>query len=187
MMNEQQLVRLSKLLSYHLRHHPDAIGLSLDPGGWVAVEELLAALAGAGKAISRDELDEVVARNSKRRFEFDEGGTRIRASQGHSVEVDLQLTPVEPPPVLFHGTGAQSVAAILREGLNKMRRHHVHLSADEATALAVGSRHGRPAVLLVDAAAMHGAGHSFYRSANGVWLVDEVPPQFLRPQDSGAR
>lgn len=178
-LNDDRLIRISKRLSYHLRHHPDELGLTLEPGGWVPVDELLAALARKGMAISRAELEEVVARNNKRRFAFDETGERIRANQGHSVEVDLGLEPVEPPAELYHGTGERAVAAILREGLRKMRRHHVHLSADQETARAVGARHGRPVVLIVDAAAMHKAGHRFYRSANGVWLVDEVPATFL--------
>lgn len=144
MMTEPQLTRISKILSYHLRHRPDALGLTLGPGGWVAVDTLLAALAQNGKPVTRAELDEVVARNPKQRFAFDESGTRIRASQGHSVAVDLELAPVEPPAVLYHGTDVRAVASILREGLRKQQRHHVHLSSDVATALAVGTRHGRP-------------------------------------------
>lgn len=178
-MHEDTLRRISKTLSYHLRHRPDELGLTLGPGGWVPVADLLAALAARGKAITHAELAEVVARNNKQRFAFDAGGTMIRASQGHSVEVDLELEPVTPPETLYHGTSAGLVATILREGLRKMRRHHVHLSADVATAQNVGARHGPPAVLLVDAAAMHAAGHSFYRSANGVWLADAVPPEYL--------
>ena len=178
-LNDEHLIWISKTLSYYLRHRPDELGLSLGPGGWVAVDELLAALARKGKAISRAELEEVVARNTKRRFAFDAAGERIRASQGHSVDVDLELEPVEPPAVLYHGTGQRTAAAIVREGLRKMRRHHVHLSAEPETARAVGARHGRPVVFIVDAAAMHAAGHQFYRSANGVWLVDEVPAAFL--------
>jgi putative RNA 2'-phosphotransferase len=180
MMTEPQLTRISKTLSYHLRHRPDALGLTLGPGGWVEVDTLLAALARHGKPVTRAELDEVVARNPKQRFAFDETGTRIRASQGHSVAVDLELAPVEPPAVLYHGTGERAVESILRVGLRKQQRHHVHLSADVATAQAVGARHGRPVVLQVDAAAMRAAGHIFYRSANGVWLVDAVPPVFLQ-------
>jgi putative RNA 2'-phosphotransferase len=125
-------------------------------------------------------LDEVVARNNKRRFSFDPTGTLIRANQGHSVAVDLQLEPVEPPAVLYHGTGHGAVEPIRREGLRKMARHHVHLSSDRETARAVGARHGRPVVFMVNAAAMRSAGHLFYRSDNGVWLVDHVPPEYLR-------
>lgn len=179
-MTENELTRISKTLSYHLRHRPDELGLTLEPGGWVAVDALLAALARKGKAVTRAALDEVVARNNKQRFAFDESGTRIRASQGHSVEVDLELEPVMPPRVLYHGTGERTAAAIEREGLKKMGRHHVHLSADVETAQAVGARHGRPVIFVVDSAAMHADGHQFFRSANGVWLVDTVPPAFLR-------
>jgi putative RNA 2'-phosphotransferase len=174
---DAEITRISKTLSYHLRHRSDALGITLEPGGWVRVDALLAALARNGTAISRAELDEVVARNSKQRFAFDAGGERIRANQGHSVDVDLELEPVEPPAVLFHGTSRRTLDAILRDGLRKMGRHHVHLSADTA-----GARHGAPVVLAVDAAAMHAAGHVFFLSANGVWLVDAVPPAFLRLQ-----
>jgi putative RNA 2'-phosphotransferase len=118
-----------------------------------------------------------VASSDKQRFALD--GDRIRASQGHSVRVDLGLTPLPPPPVLFHGTPERNVPAILREGLRRGDRHHVHLSPDARTATAVGARRGRPAVLSVDAAAMADDGHVFLRSANGVWLVDAVPPQYL--------
>jgi putative RNA 2'-phosphotransferase len=173
-------VRVSKYLSLHLRHHPERLGLTLAEGGWVPVDELLAACARDGFPITRAELDEVVRTSDKQRFAFDPGGTSVRANQGHSVAVDLQLEPVEPPAVLYHGTGAGVVASVLRNGLEKQSRHHVHLSADLATATQVGGRHGKPVVLVVDAAGMRGAGHLFYRSANGVWLTERVPPEYLR-------
>lgn len=179
-MDDTLLVRKSKYLSKHLRHQPQRLGLELAPGGWVDVDTLLAACATHGMPISRTELDEIVARNNKQRFSFDEPGARIRANQGHSVPVDLQLEPMEPPPVLYHGTGESAVPAILREGLRRMKRHHVHLSPDVPTALTVGKRHGRPVVFAVDTTAMRTAAHTFYRSANGVWLVDHVPPAYLR-------
>ncbi|HEU4783143.1 MAG TPA: RNA 2'-phosphotransferase [Ktedonobacterales bacterium] len=179
-MDEKQLVKLSKYLSRHLRHQPEALGLTLEPGGWVAVDTLLAAMAHHGMTVSRAELEEIVARNNKQRFAFDATGKRIRASQGHSVAVDLDLAPTEPPDTLYHGTGRATVDAILREGLRKMRRQHVHLSDEIATAVNVGSRHGAPAVLLVDAAAMARDGYFFYRSENGVWLTEGVPPRYLR-------
>lgn len=178
-MNETRLVHVSKFLSRHLRHAPQDIGLTLAPGGWVDVDTLLAGCARAGLVITCDELNEVVTKNDKQRFAFDETGTRIRANQGHSTEVDLQLEPAEPPAALYHGTSADRVAAILHDGLSKMKRHHVHLSVDIATATKVGSRHGKPVILKVDAAAMRRAGIVFYLSANGVWLTDEVPPQYL--------
>jgi putative RNA 2'-phosphotransferase len=179
-MTEKQLVRLSKFISKHLRHEPESIGLTLQAGGWVAVEDLLAACHRAGLRVERAELDDVVRRSDKQRFAFDETGVRIRANQGHSVEVDLQLEPAEPPQVLYHGTAVQFVDAIVTAGIQRMSRHHVHLSADIPTAIKVGSRHGQPVVLTVDAAAMRQAGVLFYRSANGVWLVDAVAPQYLR-------
>lgn len=178
-MDVARLVRTSKFLSKHLRHAPQKLGITLAPGGWVDVEDLLAATALHGMPLTRAELDEVVARNNKQRFAYDVRGTRIRANQGHSVPVDLQLQPSVPPATLYHGTGERFVPAILREGLRKMRRHHVHLSADIPTALAVGRRHGRPAVFAVHAGAMHADGIPFYRSDNGVWLVDAVAPHYL--------
>ena len=180
MMDEKRLVKLSKYLSRHLRHQPEALGLTLEPGGWVAVETLLAAMKRSGVAISRAELDEIVARNNKQRFAFDATGWRIRASQGHSVLVDLQLTPLSPPDALYHGTSRATIGAILRDGLRKMRRHHVHLTDDIATAVKVGRRHGEPVVFRVEAAAMAGDGYQFYCSENGVWLIESVPPRYLR-------
>jgi putative RNA 2'-phosphotransferase len=179
-MDERHLVKLSKYLSRHLRHQPEAIGLTLEPGGWVAIDTLLEAVARHGVSLSRTELEEIVARNNKRRFALDETGLRIRANQGHSVPIDLQLEPLLPPDLLYHGTSVAALGAILRDGLRKMRRHHVHLTDDLATAEAVGARHGTPVVLLVDAAAMARDGHQFYRSENGVWLTEDVAPRYLR-------
>ena len=173
------VVRVSKRLSYVLRHQPGSIGVSLDDAGWVDVDVLLPALAAHGLRLTRAELDAVVATNDKRRFAFDESGTRIRASQGHSRRVDLGYLPEPPPRELFHGTVDRFLPAILAEGLRPGRRHAVHLSADVSTARAVGARRGRPVVLRVDAAAMAADGAVFTRSANGVWLVDAVPPQHL--------
>lgn len=179
-MDERLLVRRSKLISKVLRHQPSLAGLALGAGGWVMVDDLLAGLRErAGVTLTRADLNEIVAKNNKRRFAFDETGTHIRASQGHSVEVDLGLTQLEPPETLYHGTGARTVAAIQREGLRKMRRHHVHLSADVATARIVGARHGVPAIFAVAAGAMARVGAAFYRSENGVWLVDAVEPRYL--------
>lgn len=178
-MNERDRVRLSKLLSYHLRHDPGGLGLTLEPGGWAPVEAVLAGCARKGVRVGVAELREVVASSDKQRFALDPDGTKIRANQGHSVDVDLQLRPTEPPAILYHGTGERAVAAILREGLRKQQRHHVHLSSDVDTARKVGARHGRPAVLRVDAAAMRAEGVQFFRADNGVWLVDHVPPRYL--------
>jgi putative RNA 2'-phosphotransferase len=179
-MDNARLVKVSKYLSKHLRHEPERLGLRLAPGGWIAVDDLLAACTRNQFPVSREELREVVARNDKQRFAFDPTETMIRANQGHSVDVDLQLEPATPPALLYHGTGQRAVNAILLAGLQKMARHHVHLSGDVATATRVGARHGPPVVLEVNAAAMHQAGHLFYRSANGVWLTESVPPSYLR-------
>ncbi|MEB3293725.1 MAG: RNA 2'-phosphotransferase [Synechococcales bacterium] len=180
-MERTRLVKISKYLSKHLRHTPEQIGLTLAIGGWVHVDELLSACAADHVPFSRLELEEVVAASDKQRFSFDETRTRIRANQGHSVDVDLQLQPQTPPDILYHGTGKQSVPAIAQSGLQKMSRHHVHLSRDVETARNVGMRHGRPVVFAVDSTAMHQDGFVFYCSDNGVWLVDAVPPQYLTP------
>jgi putative RNA 2'-phosphotransferase len=179
-MDEKQRKHASKFLSKYLRHNPEDIGLSLQLGGWVPVEDLLSACARAGLLLTRPDLEEIVITSDKHRFSFDDSGLRIRANQGHSAAVDLMLTPAEPPPVLYHGTGEPSVEAILRDGLKRMERHHVHLSADVEAARAVGCRHGKPTVLAIDAARMSAEGATFYRSANGVWLVDAVPPGRLK-------
>ena len=179
-MNDSRLVKISKYLSRHLRHVPDRIGIQLAPGGWVPVSELLAACQKHKFAIQLAELKEVVAQNDKQRFSFDETGTLIRANQGHSVEIDLQLEPAVPPDILYHGTGSRAVESILQQGISKMYRHHVHLSSDIQTAEKVGARHGTPAILTVDCAAMHRDNHTFYCSENNVWLVDFVPPNYLK-------
>lgn len=179
--NERDRVRLSKLLSYHLRHDPAGLGLTLEAGGWAPVAAVLAGLAKKGVRATSEGLREVVATSDKQRFALDATGTKIRANQGHSVDVDLQLRAVEPPEHLYHGTGEKALAAILREGLLKRQRHHVHLSGDVETARKVGARHGRPAVLVVAAAAMRADGFEFFRADNGVWLIDHVPPRYLTP------
>ncbi|MEV0648501.1 RNA 2'-phosphotransferase [Phytomonospora sp. NPDC050363] len=177
-MDPKKLVTISKMLSKTLRHDPARLGLTLDAQGWTGVDELLTALASKGYPLTRAELDDVVEGNDKRRFTIADG--RIRANQGHSIEVDLALEPAEPPALLFHGTAIGNLDAILAGGLVRGGRHHVHLSADTETATRVGTRHGKPVVLTVLAAQMAAAGHDFYVSANGVWLADHVPARFLR-------
>ncbi len=179
-MDDKRLVKTSKYLARHLRHQPERLGLTLDEAGWVDVDTLLRACSAQSFPLTRAQLNEVVEKNDKRRFSFDPSGTKIRASQGHSVEVDLHLQPVDPPVLLFHGTSAPRIASILREGLHRGRRHHVHLSPDTETARRVGARHGRPVVLEVAAAEMSGIGFEFLTSDNGVWLTAEVPPRFLK-------
>jgi putative RNA 2'-phosphotransferase len=173
------LTATSKFLSFVLRHEPGAIGLTLDAQGWADIDELLARCAAHGRPLTRALLERVVAESPKQRFAISDDGRRVRASQGHSVEVDLAYAPATPPLLLYHGTVAAALAAIRAEGLRKMGRHHVHLSPDEATARVVAVRRGAPVVLCVDAWRMHGAGHLFYRSANGVWLTEAVPAEYL--------
>lgn len=176
---EQNLTRISKFLSLILRHQPEKLGVTLDANGWIAIDTLLDAMQKAGKGISRATLERVVAENDKKRFAISADGTSIRASQGHSIEIDLAYSPSIPPDLLFHGTATRFVESIRREGLRPGSRTHVHLSLDEKTAHAVGTRHGRPAILRVDAARMHGEGHLFYVSDNGVWLVEHVPAAYI--------
>jgi putative RNA 2'-phosphotransferase len=168
------MIKLSKRMSKALRHQPERVGLSLDPAGWVPLADLLDALR-----VSEDEVREVVDRNDKKRFTID--GGRIRANQGHSVEVDLGLPVATPPDTLFHGTVAAHLDDIMRDGLRPMSRHDVHLSPDRETARRVGARRGRPLILTVDAKAMHADGHEFRLSANGVWLTQHVPARYLAP------
>lgn len=179
-MNDSQRTRISRTLSYVLRHRPDAIGIELDAGGWVKVDRLLEALAASGKPVTRHELADVVSTNTKNRFELSGDGERIRARQGHSVPVELGYEPQAPPHVLYHGTAAQYVESILKTGLHRAKRHHVHLSTDRETMLAVGSRRGKAVLIEVDARAMHAAGHRFYRTGNNVWLTESVPAKCLR-------
>jgi putative RNA 2'-phosphotransferase len=171
--------RTSKFISLVLRHDPSAADVTLDEGGWADVEELLDGLARHGHSISRENLLDIVRTDAKQRYALSDEGRRIRANQGHSIQVDLGLEPAPPPEVLFHGTARRFAEAIGREGLKAMGRHHVHLSPDETTARAVGQRHGRPVIFRVAAGEMARRGHAFYRSANGVWLVDAVPAEFL--------
>ncbi|GGN15358.1 putative RNA 2'-phosphotransferase [Lentzea pudingi] len=166
------MIRLSKRMSKALRHKPERVGLTLDPAGWVPVADLLTALG-----ISEADMHEVVARNDKNRFSV--VGDRIRANQGHSVEVELGLPTAVPPDQLFHGTVAQHLDDIMRDGLRPMSRHDVHLSPDRETARRVGARRGRPLILVVDAQRMHADGHEFRMSANGVWLAQHVPARYL--------
>jgi len=178
-MTPADATRHSKFLSLHLRHQPQALGLTLAPGGWVAVAELLAACAAHGHPLTREELDLLVKSNDKQRFAFDETGQQLRAQQGHSVPVELQLAPAAPPAVLYHGTVAAALPAIGREGLRPMGRHHVHLSPDAETARRVGNRRGPAVLLRIDAAELHRAGGVFYQTGNGVWLTAAVPPEFI--------
>ena len=172
-------VRLSKFLSFVLRHRPDSIGLALDPHGWANIDDLIGMGNAAGTRFSREDLLHVVETSDKKRFSVSPDGLRIRAAQGHSASVELGLPPQEPPEVLYHGTATRFVESILAEGLKPQDRRHVHLSLDEATAHRVGARHGKPVILRVEALRMHTKGFTFYLADNGVWLTDRVPPEFL--------
>ncbi len=168
---QKRLITVSKYLAKYLRHALEELGLTLQPGGWVPVDDLLAASKTHGFTISYDELIECVETNDKRRFSFDGTGDLIRANQGHSVEVDLQLEEREPPEVLYHGTVERFLKSIMSDGLNSGKRHHVHLSKDIETATKVEARRGRPLILKIDAERMRRDGHTFFLSTNGVWLT----------------
>ncbi|MBY5363019.1 RNA 2'-phosphotransferase [Rhizobium leguminosarum] len=177
MMKAKLETEVSKYMSYVLRHAPDAAGLMLDSEGWVSFEELEKVLA-SKYDVSRADIIEIVDNNPKKRFTLADG--RIRANQGHSVDVDLALNQVEPPAALFHGTSLTNWHSIEREGLKKMQRHHVHLSADvEMAKIVAARRKGEHIILRVDAARMFSEGHSFFVSDNRVWLAESVPVQYL--------
>lgn len=184
-MQEKTIRRISKRMSFVLRHDPGSAGLTPDSAGWVEIQDLLAGLAATGQRLDRRTLELVVEKNDKKRFAIE--GDRIRAQQGHSFEIDLDLPPQAPPALLYHGTATRNLDAILRDGLQRRNRHHVHLSADTATAVKVGSRHGKPVVLAIDSAAMADDGQVFFKSGNGVWLTEAVPARFIgvAPWDSG--
>jgi putative RNA 2'-phosphotransferase len=169
----------SKFLSLVLRHEPQAAGLKLNEAGWAGVDELLAGCAKAGVSISGDELREIVRTSDKQRFALSEDGMRIRANQGHSVEVELGHAPATPPEVLWHGTAEKYVTSIREQGLVKGARHHVHLSPTPEAASAVGRRHGRLVLLEVAAGRMHRDGIAFFLTPNGVWLTEHVPAAYL--------
>lgn len=180
MLSEKETTRHSKLLSLVLRHDPVRIGIVLDEQGWTNVAALLVQLEAHRQPLSLEELVYIVETNAKQRFRFNDDRSQIRASQGHSVEVALGYVPVAPPEVLYHGTAVPHQEAILQEGLRKMSRLQVHLSADVATARTVGQRHGRLVMFEVAAGQMHRDGRLFYQADNGVWLTDEVPVDYLQ-------
>lgn len=166
-------------MSLVLRHKPETIGLHLNEQGWAAVDELIQKMNATGAAVDKEMIRQIVDTNDKKRFAFNEDQSMIRASQGHSIDVDLSLEPVTPPDILYHGTAVRFVESILQDGLLKQSRQHVHLTALKKTAIAVGGRHGKPVVLEVNAAEMVKAGFQFYLSANNVWLVEIVLPEYI--------
>jgi len=178
-MNEKITKSISKFLSLVLRHSPETIGLKLDENGWADVEELIAKCNKKGNTLDAEILDYVVENNDKKRFAFNEDKKKIRASQGHSISVELNLAEAEPSEYLYHGTVGKFLENIKKEGLQKMSRQHVHLSKDLETAIKVGSRRGAAQILTVRSGAMHRDGFKFYLSENNVWLTDEVPVKYI--------
>ena len=172
-------VKLGRFLSLVLRHDPHAAGITLDEHGWADVNELLAGVNRTGRKIDRVTLERIVRENNKQRYSFNGDGTKIRANQGHSLQVDVELKAAQPPKYLYHGTASRFLPAIQAEGIRKMSRQHVHLSGDFETAMAVGKRHGIPVVITIDAEAMARDGVTFYRSENGVWLCGHVEPKYF--------
>ncbi len=171
--------KISKFLSLVLRHQPEKIGLQLQDDGWVRVSDLLQACADHGVPLTAETLDVVVQTNEKQRFSFSADHSLIRANQGHSIKVELGLAPVAPPLTLYHGTAARFIQSIRQQGLLKGERHHVHLSDNTQTAIDVGRRYGKPVVLIIASERMNKDGHLFFRSANGVWLTDHVPVNYI--------
>jgi putative RNA 2'-phosphotransferase len=178
-MTPKQQKTISKFLSYVLRHHPEQIQLQLDENGWADVDELITKSQSEYIVFGKEQLEEIVASNDKKRFVFNEDHSKIRANQGHSIEIDLALTTQQPPELLYHGTAVKNIGSIKTTGIQKRDRQHVHLSADKETALKVGSRHGKPVILVIAAGKMYADGISFYISANGVWLTDYVSPEYI--------
>lgn len=167
-------------MSYALRHKPERLGLEVDSAGWVDIQQLLLGLQQKGfPEITLDIIHEVIRTNDKRRFSVSTDLTRVRAAQGHSIPVDLGLYPQRPPSELFHGTAERNFQSIKEQGINKGTRHHVHLSPDFLTAKTLGNRKGKSIVLTIATNAMYADGHSFFKSDNGVWLTDFIPPQYI--------
>ncbi|MBR3109409.1 MAG: RNA 2'-phosphotransferase [Clostridia bacterium] len=182
-MSMKSLTEIGKLISLVLRHHPEALGLSIDEHGWMDTKALIEKL-NEKQPFDMAMLEEIVRTNNKQRYSFNADKTRIRANQGHSIPVDLELLPQTPPKVLYHGTATRFAASIEEQGLKPMERQYVHLTDQYETAVAVGKRHGKPLVYEVDAEAMQAAGRLFYRSENGVWLTDAVPPEYLKRKET---
>jgi len=175
-------IKISKFLSLILRHNPGKIRLKLDKNGWANIEELIENANQSGMRLNKPLIDQVVRNSDKQRFVISDDGASIRANQGHSIKVDLQLRPTDPPDELFHGTATRFLDSIFEQGLVKGKRQYVHLSADRETAVKVGARHGTPVVLSLDVDAMKRSECTFYLAQNGVWLTDFVAPQYLRQQ-----
>lgn len=178
-MNEKEVVKKSKFLSLILRHKPEEIGLILDEHGWADINELIDKAQKKGTKINLEEIKYIVENNDKKRFTFNDDFSKIRANQGHSIEVDLELQETEPPEFLFHGTAEKSIEGILKSGIKTMQRNHVHLSKDNETAEKVGQRHGKPVILKIKSGEMYKDGLKFYISKNGVWLTEYIDPKYI--------
>ena len=178
-------VKLGRFLSLILRHHPEEAGIALDEHGWAEVEELLDGVCSTGRQIDRETLERIVREDNKQRYSFNAEHTKIRANQGHSVQVDVELKKMQPPQYLYHGTATRFLPDIQTDGIKKMNRQYVHLSPDYQTAVAVGGRYGVPVVLRVDTGAMAQNGVTFFRSENGVWLCEYVPPEYFCVVEDG--
>jgi putative RNA 2'-phosphotransferase len=176
---DRDLKHISKFLSLVLRHQPEKICIVLDENGWADVDELLSKMTAVGTIINKEILNEVVITNDKQRFTFNGNQTKIRASQGHSVKIELGLIQQPPPELLYHGTASQFISSIKMEGLQKMQRTHVHLSADIETAQKVGSRRGKPVIITVQSDQMYKDRFQFFLSENGVWLTNHVPSAYI--------
>lgn len=183
MISEKQQTHISKFLSLVLRHKPETIGIQLDQNGWIDISELVEKSNKYGVKFDRETLNHIVATNSKKRFAINDKFDKIRASQGHSVEIELGYTSQKPPKTLFHGTSEKSVQSILEKGLKRQNRQHVHLSSDIETAKKVGQRHGKPYIFKVFAEQMFNDNFEFFISENEVWLTDNVPEKYLSGQE----
>ncbi len=175
----QNLVSVSKFLSLVLRHKPEEVGLCLDTNGWASISDLILCADQNGIKLSHELIEKVVANNDKSRFVIDQTGSKIRANQGHSISIDLELPPQEPPSILFHGTATRFVESIRQQGILNGNRRHVHLSSEASVATSVGARHGKPLVLQISAKKMYTQNYHFYLSQNGVWLTEHVPVSFI--------
>ena len=177
---EKQLRHISKFMSLVLRHKPEEIGLQLDENGWTKVDELIEKMNNKGIIVDHDSINKVVETNDKKRFAFNQDKTMIRANQGHSINIELNLPEAIPPDILYHGTTVKYLDDILKDGLKRQSRQHVHLSVTIETARSVGSRHGKPVILIIRSKDMHDAGYKFYLSENKVWLTDAIPVEYIK-------
>lgn len=170
---------ISKFISYILRHNPSAVGIELDAHGWADVNALIEGVCKTGRFLNMQMLEEIVKNDNKQRFSFNDDRTKIRANQGHSIEVDVEMKVCPPPDILYHGTAEKYIESIRENGILKGNRNYVHLSKDKETAIKVGARHGKAIVLKIDTRQMYADGYIFLLSANGVWQTEQVPIKYV--------